>query len=336
MPTKFKFCRGFTLVELLVVIAIIGVLVALLLPAVQAAREAARRSQCTSQMKELALASINYESSRGYLPGGVGYGKPARETSAPSGGRGGDSTTELDPAPDRLEHYHGQGWMVEILPFIEQQALYAIFAADRDRDWSGNPSIVPQQVQQAMKQQPSILVCPSDPTGKELVDDQPQYELFTVAPTNYRGVVGTHQFAVATTSSSCPAAPEQAYCNDGRRRCDGIIWRTSALYPVRFKEVTDGLSNTMMIGEDLPSHNDHTMWSFSNGDSSSTLCPLNFELNDPHPDEYWNVRGFRSWHSGGANFAFGDGSVRFIQEDIAFNLYRALSTIAGAEVLTLD
>lgn len=107
-----------------------------------------------------------------------------------------------------------------------------------------------------------------------------------------------------------------------------MIWRNSALYPVRIGQVTDGMSKTMMVGEDLPSHNNHTMWSFANGDSSSTFAPLNYSLRNPLPAEYWDVRGFRSRHTGGANFAFGDGHVEFIQEDIDFDIYKEMSTIS--------
>ncbi len=331
MQLRRQDAKAFTLVELLVVIAIIGVLVALLLPAVQAARESARRARCTSQLKQLSLAAINYESARGHVPGGVPYAPPP-QASGTTGGR--RDTPVSTAAPDRLEYYHGQGWIVEVLPYIEQPALYDIFESVRNTDWSTNPAVVPLAVQEARRTQPAILVCPSDPTGTELVDDQPQAGGVEVAPTNYRGVMGSPALAIGSTS--CPFdANLQAFCNDGRKQCNGIIWRSSMLYPIKLRQVTDGLSNTMMVGEDLPSHNDHTMWSFANGDSSSTLCPLNFGLNDPRPNEYWNVRGFRSWHPGGAHFAFADGSVRFIQEDIEFDLYRALSTIAGEEPLTL-
>ena len=331
MTIKLRGTKGFTLVELLVVIAIIGVLVALLLPAVQAAREAARRAQCTSQLKQLALGSINYESQRGHVPGGVGYGPPPAASGTTGGRGGGADSTRPSIVPN---YYHGQGWIVEILPQIEQQSLYDIFAADRDDDFKSNPAQRSDAIIEAMKVQPDVLVCPSDSEGTEPLDGtQPQMTAFTVAPTNYRGVMGTEQMAQG--SSSCPVSlPVQSYCNDGTRRCNGMIWRVSALYPVKFREVTDGLSNTMMVGEDLPSHNHHSAWSFSNGATGSTLCPLNFSLNDPNPGNWWDVRGFRSWHTGGANFAFADGSVHFIQEDIEFDLYRALSTIAGEELIS--
>jgi prepilin-type processing-associated H-X9-DG protein len=125
----------------------------------------------------------------------------------------------------------------------------------------------------------------------------------------------------------------QEYCNTGENvECNGLIWRTSAQFPVNLKRVTDGLSNTMMVGESLTSQDIHTVWFFSNGDSSSTYAPLNFSLNNPDPEQWWNMRGFRSFHPAGANFAFADGSVHFISEDIAFRTYKEMSTKAAGEV----
>jgi prepilin-type N-terminal cleavage/methylation domain-containing protein/prepilin-type processing-associated H-X9-DG protein len=297
--------RAFTLVELLVVIAIIGILVALLLPAIQSAREAARRTQCANQMKQLALAALNFESSHKRLPGGIGYYA---------------ANTPIQP-----KHWNGLGWLVEILPQMEQQGLADEFARFREFDYVGSVSLKPPGMLDAVQVQPEGFACPSDPAGHQLIDTQFQWEGIMVAPTNYRGVMGTNQMSVAT-SSFPTVSPDQDYCNDGAVRCNGLIWRTSAQYPIRIRMVTDGMSKTMMVGEDLPTHDYHTMWSFSNGDSSSTYAPLNYSLNHPAPNEWYDMRGFRSWHPGGANFAFGDGRVEFIQEDIDFDVYKEMST----------
>lgn len=301
--------KAFTLVETLVVIALIGLLASLIVPAVQSARESSRRTQCVNHVKQLALGALTFESAYGRVPGGTPYRAPF-------------GTLPIEPA-----HYHGQGWIVEILPFIEMGPLFDRFARFRDRDYTGPYLEQPPELLDLVTVQPEGLVCPSDAMGYELIDKQFQWEGILVAPTNYRGVMGSNQ--MVTGSNTFPIEfPLQQVCNDGRARCNGIIWRTSALYPVRLKHVTDGLSQTMMVGEDLPSHNKHSMWSYSNGDTSSTCASLNFSLNKPDPKAWWDMRGFRSLHPSGANFAFADGSVRFINEEVDFELYRAMSTIA--------
>ncbi len=250
---------------------------------------------------------MTFESAFRRLPGGVGY-SPGN-------------------TPKQPEHWHGLGWLVEILPHIEQQPLADVFERFKEFDFVGNAVQKPEGMLENVQKQPDGLACPSDTSGEQLLDQQPQWNGILVAPTSYRGVMGSNQMARATASFPT-ISPFQDYCNDGRMRCNGLIWRNSSLYPVRIRQVTHGLSKTMMVGEDMPSHNYHTMWSFANGDSSSTFAPLNYSLRDPLPEEWWDVRGFRSLHPSGANFAFGDGHVEFVQEDIEFELYKEMSTIS--------
>lgn len=309
--------RGaFTIAEMLVSIAIIGVLIGLMLPAIQAARESARRSQCAVHMRQLAIGALSFESTRRRLPGGTGFFAT--------------TTTPITP-----KHFHGQGWIVEILPFIEQQPLYDVFAAFRTEEHESNLHRIQPAKLKAIIAQPDEFVCPSDASGRELITTQYQWKNVLVAPTNYRGVIGSNLMSPGTNSFPV-VQPLQERCDDGRVRCNGMIWRTSSQYPVKLKDVTDGVSKTMMVGEDLPSHNWHTMWSFSNGDTGSTYASLNHSLNHPDPAAWWDMRGFRSYHACGANFAFGDGSIRFIQEDIHFGLYKAFSTIAEQEATLAD
>ena len=124
------------------------------------------------------------------------------------------------------------------------------------------------------------------------------------------------------------------YCNDAENDCNGLFWRNSYQYPGRFETMREGASNTMMIGEDVPEFNWHAMWSYSNGDSSSTYAPLNYMPDPPDPVTWWEMRGFRSRHPGGASFCFADGSVHFISETIALDIYRGLSTRNGREVIS--
>ena len=111
-----------------------------------------------------------------------------------------------------------------------------------------------------------------------------------------------------------------------------MIWRTSGMWKRKIKNITDGTSKTMLVGEDVTAHNWHAMWAFSNGDSSSTYAPLNYKPIVPEPETWWDMRGFRSEHPGGAYFAYVDGSVRFTAEDVTQLVYRGLSTIVRGEV----
>ena len=104
------------------------------------------------------------------------------------------------------------------------------------------------------------------------------------------------------------------------------------MVPVTVRKITDGLSHTFLIGEDLPEHNGHSAAYFSNTTCSSTDAPLNYLPVPPTPEKYYDVMGFRSLHPGGAHFAMADGSVTFIDDSIDYDLYMNLSTKAGSEV----
>lgn len=302
--------RAFTLVELLVVIAIIGILIALLLPAVQAAREAARRAQCTSRLKQIGLACHNYVTAFNELPVSI--------------------THTVTDAP-KVEMPTGRGWIVAILPYLEQQALYDQFDLSGAFPNPGKPwpegGIRHPDNRELVKKNLAVLKCPSDPDAEKLITTQWQWNNIEVAITNFKGVMGDSMMGVASSFGGEP------YCNSGSYECSGLFWRTSSEFPGRFRSITDGTSNTMMVGEDLPRYNWHTAWVYANGDTSSTYAPLNYMPDPPKPEDWYEMRGFRSMHPGGASFCFADGSVHFIPETINRNVYRGLSTRNGEELV---
>ncbi|TWT97750.1 putative major pilin subunit [Botrimarina colliarenosi] len=353
---------GFTLVELLVVIAIIGILVALLLPAVQAAREAARRAACTNGMKNLALAVLNHHDVNGHFPISGGYFDPGAEE---------PNVTAAVAAGNPM---NGAGWIVRLLPQIEEQSLYdrfqaggafegqfrsAICRSPRPNFGMGsmvNGISVPELAQTRL----AILSCPSDDYTKQLSSTQWQWQGCDVATTNYKGVLGdtwANQSAGSVFNndgsqfpsgmhtrnrlgvSVSPAAltPDDRDCHRGTR-CNGIFYRDTWVKPVTLAKVTDGTSKTVLIGEDLPEYNDHSAAYYSNGDWSSCNTPLNYGLTRADVEtfraDFWDAQGFRSRHPGGAQFARVDGSVAFVSDSVDNDYYRTSCTRDGGEAVS--
>ncbi|MCC6123335.1 MAG: DUF1559 domain-containing protein [Pirellulales bacterium] len=289
--------RGFTLVELLVVIAIIGILIALLLPAIQASRESARRMACSNNLKQLGLGVHGFLDSRHVFPAGRAYDYP----------------TANPPFPP-LEALTGKGWIVDILPFLEHKSLYEQLKPGM----KGFHALWSPACAQAVKTQIPELHCPADPSSLKNSFVQWQWGGIEVATTNYKGCEGDTRLggnqSIWQGTGDCGSD------------CPGIFWRHSYLEPIAIKHVKDGTSHTFLIGEDLPAENEHTMAFYSNGDWASCHAPLNYFPRPSTPGLYWNVISFRSRHKGGAQFCFADGHVAFVDENIAIDLYQALST----------
>lgn len=303
MPSVKK--SGFTLVELLVVIAIIGVLVALLLPAVQSARESGRRAQCVNQLKQLALACLSYENLHKLMP---------------------MSITGIDDPPRGVGVRNGKGWLVSILPQMEQQNMFDQVNFDgRFPDGLGMKR--PENLR-LFRNKPAYLNCPSDESSRELSKVQFQLEGVEVALTNYKGCIGDTR--MGGSASAFPGTEPDCHNNTP---CNGSFWRNMYLNPVSTADFPDGLSNTFLIGEDVPEQNHHSAWFYSNGDYSSCHTPPNF-FEDPtlpsfYPNKpsFWpNAISFRSRHPGGLHFSLGDGSARFISQNISHANYRAFAT----------
>jgi len=303
--------RAFTLVELLVVIAIIGVLVALLLPAVQAAREAARRSQCINNLKQIGLGLANYESGFKQFP--------------------------IQTAPYEEEGVDGSGqsWMWAILPFVEQPALFD--SIDPSGRISAGEGIVRPENHPALRTPVDVYLCPSDPEARERTFEDvwdPSGNALDIpfATMNYAGVMGPHDL---DNSSIHGGLPDCHNFSSGFKECTGTFWRHSHLAPVKLRSFSDGLSNTIIVGEVVPEFDSFKYWAMSNGTQAGTHAPINFM---PEPNVPWfgwrDQWGFRSRHPGGAHFLWGDGHISYVNETINEIVYRGISTRAGAELVS--
>ena len=342
---------AFTLVELLVVITIIGILIALLLPAVQAAREAARRSQCSNNLKQYGLALHNYENvHKLFAIGGAS-------------GPGGGGNLEWD-----TNYYPRIGWQVRVLPFMEQQPLWdKVKVADKGNP-GGNSFYWDVDIPDTSGTKKARLIqvpyarCPSDgfngPSGDW-------------AQTNYSGSLGSqrtpsnngscNQWMALGAPLSNPAANYENpggtadHGNDtdqivgwgGKRNISGMFGRLGINIGVA--DVSDGTSNVIFVGEILPQCHDHAegWWSYNGMGNAhaSTSVPINNmttcspQIRPPtNPactsQDNWNYSwGFRSKHPGGAQFLLVDGSTRFISETIDYNTYQRLGGRADGNTL---
>jgi prepilin-type N-terminal cleavage/methylation domain-containing protein len=308
--------NAFTLVELLVVIAIIAVLIGLLLPAVQSARESARRSSCSNKLRQLALGAITYEDAKKKFP------QSRSMWAEPASGPGACNTTNTCT---------GRGWILEMMPFIEQTPLYEAFAPSTQGNFYDNRGLRAAQVRQLLRTPVGLLACPSDPDGSRPSSNQYHFQNIPVTVTSYKGVLGATKVGGSAGSiwprhDDEPTPPVDCHNNTRQLPCKGMFWRHTYVYPVRLKSITDGTSKTFMIGESVVAHDHHSMAFMADGDWASCNLPLNYMPNPPRPQDWWNVRGFRSLHPGGAHFARVDGSVQFHSDTIDMNPYMALST----------
>jgi prepilin-type N-terminal cleavage/methylation domain-containing protein/prepilin-type processing-associated H-X9-DG protein len=294
--------RGFSLIELLVVIAIIGVLIALLLPAVQAAREAARRMQCTNNLHQLALALLNYQDAAGGFPMG-GYLQPVY--TLPDWGT------------------NGNGWLVSVLPYFEQKTLYDAY--NIAMNWGNLVNLT------AHATGINTLWCPSDPEVSHPAVMPADQVFFPWEAANYPQPV-TVQFSsyAACTGSwfvqTPPVVPNWEAINASN---NGLIHLQSNR---KIADITDGTSNTLMLGErghGLLAPARRNTWHWWAGVSRVMFTaewPMNPQKNlsdgsaDIGPIINANPSVFllaaSSFHPGGCNFAFADGSVRFLKETI--------------------
>jgi prepilin-type N-terminal cleavage/methylation domain-containing protein/prepilin-type processing-associated H-X9-DG protein len=283
--------RAFTLIELLVVIAIIAILIALLVPAVQKVREAAARTQCQNNLKQLATAIHNHHDQFKHLP----------VSTSP--------WSEGGPAPRT-----GRGWILNALPYLEQTALYEAFEPSRTGDMFSGAGLMNCKPQ--METLLPVLTCPADTSAGKLSTRQFQWTPLPTAPTSYKGVIGT-----TNMGAGWPTSPSGTFDGHNTTKPDGLFFRNSYQVKLKIAHITDGTSNTLMVGEDIPEHNDHFAAYYANGDYASCHAPLNYQPDPPIPTNWPRVMSFRSRHPGGVHFALADGSTRFISDEIDWLRY---------------
>lgn len=300
-----KVRQGMTVIELLCTVVVIGLLLALGVPAIQSARETARRAQCENNLRQLGLANHQYHDIHKTLPVNMG---PWRVP--PSG----------SPA------LNGKGWIVSVLPHIEQQPLFDAFTPYFGGDFLAGSGLMSPGCRELMKTRVPLLRCPSDGSAASPLRTFYQWEGIEVAPTNYKGVIGDTR--VGGDQSEHSGSEPDCHALGG---CNGLFFRTTYREPQRFSMVLDGMSNTLLFGEDVVEHNDHSAAFYSNGDWASCYCPLNYFPSPPASRDWPNVMSFRSRHPQGATFCLADGSVRFVSQRISHSLYRGLSTKNGGE-----
>ena len=347
-PLNFQNRRGFTLVELLVVIAIIGILIAMLLPAVQAARETARRSSCQNNQKQIALGCLNFEATYGTLPPG-------------SVNANGDQES-------------GLGWPVQILPFVEESTVNAETVAK----YKSSDDLYSSAFDELNVLMLPSYVCPSN---GDIFAHHEKWGAANRKPMSYVGVMGSY---FARTGICPPARTSGVYCVNGNpsdvygpNNFDGLLIQD---WPIKIKQVSDGMTKTLLLGErwyQLRPWMLGAFWKQSGGggrpgagtptgtpDGPQALCaffgsknltdqwPIN---HDPYTACYVghdnslgdfplvpastpklikvNDLPWGGHHQNGANFAHGDASVRFVNEDIDINVFLALGSRNGGETV---
>jgi prepilin-type N-terminal cleavage/methylation domain-containing protein/prepilin-type processing-associated H-X9-DG protein len=317
---------AFTLVELLVVIAIIGILVGLLLPAVQAAREAARRMQCSNNVKQLGLAFHNYHDTFRNFPLNFAWrNRP---------GLGGAGLAISDT---------GKSWLQMVLPFIEQNNLFNQIDFRFGLRLTGGivgPTAAIQQNRNVAATVIPTYLCPSDGqhnNGRlDRRSDAVGADFWAI--TNYKACAGRN-WAYGVFNHPNTFGGRNGGNADGLNAGNGVLCSNQQnTNPItRMRDITDGTSNTFFIGEALPSFTQWNWWYNPNAVTATTAIPLNYSFRVPLNIGNWpNNYNFNSRHTGGGNFGYGDGSVRFVTDSIDTQIYRGMASIDAGEIASIE
>lgn len=309
------FRRAFTMVELLVVIGILAILAAIILPSIQYARESSRKTLCTNNLRQVALATKLYHDAKRHFPTGYFI-------------RNGQS------GPDS----RAWSWLARILPYAEENTLY--HEGRVGRTTLRQSTVVHWQI--------PLFLCPSDEFSNggprsdagNLSGDFPLGSVgITVGQTNYQGVSGANWGADGSRRLKRGIGTDWENLGtngsyDGLDDGDGIMWRSDYLKVRAIRHVKDGTSKTFLAGEVLPEKNRYVSWPYANNAYATCAIPPNVAPvpgRDYSPSGWPNVCGFRSHHPGGLYFARIDGSVDYVEDQIDLSVYRALATIAGSD-----
>ncbi len=339
---------AFTLIELLVVIAIIAILIGLLLPAVQKVREAAARAQCVNNLKQIGLALHNYHDANNAFPSGYVDGNTVSTS---------DASNDVGP---------GWGWAAFLLPYVEQGVLYNQINFSQPIGTGGNAAASQTVVK--------IYQCPSDPYQQPwTIYNWGSFPTVTVAHANYAGCNGWVECFVNAGGNYLPGS-DGGKSEDGNVGAtgmagDGLFYRNSKNTA---NSVTDGLSNTIVVGERCAAHSPVTWtgavtlgqcpafmcttpWTppntvpgqaqdtgngtaYDNADYGEALCLAHCNANHlPCSDNpFFDPDTYWSMHAGsGANFLFGDGSVHFLTSSMDPYTYQHLGTIAAGDSINV-
>jgi len=310
--------EGFTLVELLVVIAIIGVLVALLLPAIQAARESSRRVKCLNDLKQMGLANLNYESTKKCFPRGRWNL---------------DSGTSKHAVADRpAAKSNDASWAIVVLPYAEEQNIAGQY--DLKKEWFHTANRQPVSFPLA------VFICPSVPElGRIDV-------MFTSGVKPAAGDYGCTNGVGKGVWSLHPELgtyPGDLSGGEDNPQVIGVMTKAMLRSPCRMKDITDGTSKTLLIGEDAGRPDRYTDGHL--GDETGKQIPVGAGTAWADPDSgftantepiinHHNDSEIYSFHPGGAQFCFADGSARFISSSLETVVGIALITRAGGEMTT--
>jgi prepilin-type N-terminal cleavage/methylation domain-containing protein/prepilin-type processing-associated H-X9-DG protein len=338
--------RGFTLVELLVVIAIIGILVAMLLPAVQAAREAARRIQCKSNLKQIGLAAHNFENAHGRFPPGY------------LGERGHLLDISVDPGRlnDELGFHQWMGVFVYLLPYFEQGSLESAYSQSLDMDVDARDTNYweDQNAWNASQWELSVLQCPTNPDGSAAAAYLDQMWVEFEEPSDLVLNASGWPTQVVIQGKTQYLGVSGYFGEVGLEPVDRYVGVFSVRSKTTMGKITDGTAHTLLFGEapgtvgravhDELTNEIYDGYVHAHSWAGTGTCPVAFGLDSSVENGVPNVSAeyeahwshFSSLHAGGVQFCFADGSVHTLLREIEQSVLEDLASIRGEEVVKSD